>query len=296
MAGVLPDPLRGAGKLGLYLTLCLILIPVQYAVIQFARGRGVYTIPLFFHRITARIFGLRVQARGALAHDTGRQILFVGNHLSYLDITVLGGLLPASFIAKKEVANWPLFGTLARLQRTVFMDRARTAAAREKETLGRRIGEGHDLILFAEGTSSDGRSVLPFKSSLFALAAQEEADFLIQPFSIILQNIETQEQRDAYAWYADMTLTPHLWAFAKGRGAQVTVLFHPPIDTRNIICRKEAARLAHAASARGVTEKHRFNTPDEGPNAEPASFQVPSESQPALSETSDVKPVLRECN
>lgn len=278
MAGVLPDPLRGAGKLGLYLTLSLILIPVQYAVIQFARGHGVYTIPLFFHRITARIFGLRVQTRGALANNTGRPILFVGNHLSYLDITVLGGLLPASFIAKKDVADWPLFGTLARLQRTVFMDRARTAAAREKETLGRRIGEGHDLILFAEGTSSDGRSVLPFKSSLFALAAQEEADFLIQPFSIILQDIETQEKRDAYAWYADMTLTPHLWAFAKGRGARVTVLFHPPIDTRNVTCRKEAARLAHAASARGVSTGQPLTSPVEEEIAPPRPLPLAPEA------------------
>lgn len=252
------DSLRGAGKLGLYLTLCLILIPVQYAVLLFARGRGVYMIPIFFHRTSVWIFGLRITVRGAPASSAGRQVLFAGNHLSYLDIPVLGSLIPASFIARKDVAGWPLFGTLARLQRTVFMDRARTAAHREKETLGRRIGEGHDLILFAEGTSSDGRGVLPFKSSLFALAAQQDANFLIQPFSIILQDIETQEKRDTYAWYADMTLAPHLWTFAKGHGARVAVIFHPPIDTRDVSCRKDVARLAHAASAQGVATERPF--------------------------------------
>lgn len=245
------SPLRGAAKLGLYLLLCLILIPVQYAALQiFSNGPGVYRIPRLFHRATVAIFGLHVRTQGAPASGAGRQVLFAGNHLSYLDIPVLGSVLNASFIAKKDVASWPLLGTLARLQRTVFMDRARTAAHREKESLGRRLGEGqHDLILFAEGTSSDGRAVLPFKSSLFALAAQENADFLIQPFTLVLENAQSQARRDAYAWYADMTLTPHLWAFAKGHGAHLLIVFHPPIDTRAVSCRKEVARLAHAACA-----------------------------------------------
>ncbi len=245
--------LRGAAKLGLYLLLCLILIPVQYAALQiFRNGQGIYRIPRLFHRATVAIFGLHIRTQGTPASGAGRQVLFAGNHLSYLDIPVLGSVLNASFIAKKDVAAWPLIGTLARLQRTVFMDRARTAAHREKESLGRRLGEGHNLILFAEGTSSDGRTVLPFKSSLFALAAQENADFLIQPFTLVLEGIQTQARRDTYAWYADMTLTPHLWAFAKGRGAHLLIVFHPPIDTRAVSCRKDAARLAHAACAEAL--------------------------------------------
>lgn len=253
--------LRGALRLGAYGGVCLLLMPVQCVVVLFARGDGVYLIPRLFHRLCVRIFGIKVLVSGVSRAGQGRQILFVGNHLSYLDIPVLGSVLAASFVAKKEVAGWPLFGTLARLQRTVFMDRASTAAAREKETLGRRIREGHDLILFAEGTSSDGRSVLPFKSSLFALAAQGEAAFLIQPFSITLEDTENQEKRDLYAWYADMTLMPHLWAFAKGRGARVRVVFHDPIDSHAVTCRKEAARLAHAASAEGVRTRNPSGKP-----------------------------------
>lgn len=247
-------PLRGAVKLGAYLFLCCLLIPPQFLALSLcaATRRGLYAIPLAFHRLCARLFGLRIETAGQPAHAPGRQILFVGNHLSYLDITVLGSLLPASFIAKKDVARWPLFGTLARLQRTVFIDRARHAALREKETLEKRFRDGGDLILFAEGTSSDGRAVLPFRSSLFALADAERTDCLIQPFSLMLVDGPTQAQRDSYAWYGDMTLAPHLWAFAKGRGARLRVIFHPPIDPRRTPSRKAIAALSHAASDYGV--------------------------------------------
>ena len=97
-------------------------------------------------------------------------MLFAANHVSYLDITVLGSLLDASFIAKTEVAGWPLFGWLARLQRSVFIDRRARSTAHQRDSIAARLAAGEALILFPEGTSGDGNRLLPFKSALFSVA------------------------------------------------------------------------------------------------------------------------------
>ena len=99
-------------------------------------------------------------------------MLFAANHISYLDITVLGSLLDASFIAKTEVAGWPLFGWLARLQRSVFIDRRARSTAHQRDSIAARLAAGEALILFPEGTSGDGNRLLPFKSALFSVADQ----------------------------------------------------------------------------------------------------------------------------
>src|SRR5207302_11189130 len=114
---------------------------------------------------------------------------FAVNHISYLDITVLGSLLAVSFIAKREVAGWPLFGWLARLQRSVFIDRQVRTTREQRDTIATRLAAKEALVLFAEGTSSDGHRVLPFKSALFSVAdpgAEERANrsLSVQPVSI----------------------------------------------------------------------------------------------------------------
>ena len=128
-----------------------------------------WTIPGFWHRTMCRILGVEVQVRGTMA--VGRPVLFASNHISWLDILVLGGLIKGSFVAKKEVAGWGVFGTLARLHRTVFIDRERrSASAGQRDELRARFAGGESLILFPEGTSTDGTWVKPFKSALFSVA------------------------------------------------------------------------------------------------------------------------------
>ena len=142
------------------------------------RGRPARRVVRLWHRGCCRIAGLRVRVRGAPA--LSGPTLFVANHVSYLDIVVLGSLLDAGFVAKSEVAAWPLIGWLARIGRTVFGARRAASCAGQCNALAERLSAGQSLILFAEGTSSDGGRVLPFETSLFAAVARSAHDPVCQ--------------------------------------------------------------------------------------------------------------------
>ena len=118
-----------------------------------------------------RGLGLDVRVVGELAsRASGRPVIFVSNHSSWIDVPVVGGVLPGSFVAKGEIGGWPVVRTIARLGRTVFVSRQRGSTARERDAMREVLARGDNLILFPEGTSSDGSRVLPFRSSFFALA------------------------------------------------------------------------------------------------------------------------------
>ncbi|MCB9979025.1 MAG: 1-acyl-sn-glycerol-3-phosphate acyltransferase [Rhodospirillales bacterium] len=241
---------RAALKLSGLLILSALLIPVQGFILRFTRQNKIfYIIPQFWHGTMCRMFRIRVRVSGAPLK--GDRVLYISNHLSYLDISVLSALAPVSFVAKKEVENWPFFGLLARLQKTAFVDRARGAAKRSGDRLSQSLKEGRPMVLFPEGTSSDGQSVLPFRSALFA-ALDSAPGTCVQPVTIRLEDARTQNQRNSYAWYGDMDLIPHLWAFAKGGGVGVHVIFHPPFSVDKSVDRKEIAARAYRIVAQGL--------------------------------------------
>ena len=166
--------------------------------------------------------------------------------MSWLDIPVIGSTVKASFVAKREVATWPVFGFLSKLQQTAFIDRSRNAALREKNSLKNQLENGKRFILFPEGTSSNGQEVLPFKSSLLEVA-KTNCPLSIQPFSLTIQTISNKPivdsaQYDTYAWYGDMTLAPHLWNFAKSKGAHIHLDFLDMITTEGEMDRKELTK------------------------------------------------------
>ena len=144
-------------------------------------------------------------------------------------------------MAKDDVAGWPIVGTIARLGRTVFVSRSRHGIERERDQMRERLVAGDDLILFPEGTSSDGSRVLPFHSSFFA-AAYGDAAPLIQPVSIVYDRLAGlpvgRVSRSVFAWYGDMNLAPHVWALAQWRGKRVSLLFHRPLDPADFESRK----------------------------------------------------------
>lgn len=252
-------PLRATLKLFGFFALCLLAVPLQALILLFHKGHCAYIVPNLWHKGLCAVFGIHGEIKGAPLKN--RQVLYLSNHLSYLDIPLLGGMLgPSSFVAKSEVSGWPVFGYLSKLQQTVFIRRARSAAAREIGALDIALREGKSLTIFPEGTSTDGRSVIPFKSSLFAIPLQAEwEDLMIQPVTISLLSVDgkppdTQEIRDLYAWHRgmDTPLGAHLWRFARTSGAKLRVTFHPPMRSGDFSGRKELAQTCFEAVCRGL--------------------------------------------
>jgi len=218
-------------------------------------GRAVFGA--FYWRAIANILGLQVRVIGApLPPAPGRrQVIYVCNHSSWLDIPALGGLLHACFVSKDDVATWPIVGTIARLGRTVFVSRSRHGIGRERNQMQERLKAGDDLILFPEGTSSDGSRVLPFHSSFFA-AAYGEVSPLIQPVSVVYDRLANlpvgRGSRTVFSWFGDMDLAPHVWRIAQWDGKRVTLLFHAPLDPANYPSRKALSQATWQIVADGA--------------------------------------------
>ena len=209
--------------------------------------------PMHYHRVVCRILGIRVKIVGAPPSEG--PVLIACNHVSWLDIMVLSSLAPLSFVAKREVNGWPFFGALARLQRTVFVDRARRHATGDsRDEMQERLKAGDILVLFAEGTSSDGHRVLPFKSAFFGAA--EFPGVLVQPVTLAYgghRNLPmTGRLRPLYAWYGDMELPPHLWEALATGPIEVTVVCHPALSLGGEVTRKHLAAHAEQLVRQGL--------------------------------------------
>ncbi|MFQ5783416.1 MAG: lysophospholipid acyltransferase family protein [Alphaproteobacteria bacterium] len=247
---------RALPRLAVYLAWTLTLLPVQ--IVAVALGwRLAERLPMFYHRGVCRIVGLVVERRGEVSQ--ARPTLFASNHSSYLDISVLGALIPGSFVAKREVASWPLYGLLAKLQRSVFIERRAGRAARHRDEMGARLAAGDNLILFPEGTSSDGNRVLPFKSALFGVAERrvDGRPITVQPVSIGYSRCGGMPMlrimRPFYAWYGDMELVGHFWRLLGLGPATVVVAFHPPVTIEAFESRKALTAHCEAVVAAGVS-------------------------------------------
>lgn len=253
----LGSPLRAFGRVGAYGLFTLALLPVQAALVP-TGWRARDRLPIWYHRRCCRLLGFRVVRRGKPKQDG--PVLFVSNHCSYLDITVLGSLVPASFVAKADVARWPLFGTLAKLQRSVFVDRQSFRAVKHRDEMSERLEAGDNLILFPEGTSNDGNRVLPFKSSLLSVAELEPGGrpLTIQPVSIAYTMLDGLPMgrylRPFFAWYGDMDMASHLWQWAGLGRLTVVVRFHEPVTLARFGSRKVLSEYCHAVISRGLSE------------------------------------------
>ncbi len=253
----LGSPLRALSRISAYGVFTVALIPIQ-AVLVLMGWRAQVSLPVWYHQRCCRLLGFRVVRRGKPVQDG--PVLFVSNHCSYLDITVLGSLVPASFVAKAEVARWPLFGALAKLQRSVFVDRQSFRAAKQREEMSARLEAGDSLILFPEGTSSDGNRVLPFKSGLFAVAQLEPGGrpLTVQPVSIAYTMLDGLPMgrylRPFFAWYGDMDMVSHLWQWAGLGRLTVVVRFHEPVTLAGFGSRKALSEHCYAVVSRGMSE------------------------------------------
>ncbi len=255
--------LLAARRIACFLLLTPVACVIQATLLLVAK-RGRVSFAVFYWHSVARLLGLQVRLVGAPILRADRPILYVCNHSSWMDIPALGGCLRACFVAKDEVAAWPIVGTIARLGRTVFVSRSRQGIGRERDQMRERLLAGDDLILFPEGTSSDGSRVLPFHSSFFA-AAYGDVMPMIQPVSIVYDRLAGlpvgRASRTVFAWYGDMDLAPHLWQAAQWRGKRVTLLFHPPLDPADFPSRKALSQSAWDLVAGGAAALRQNRAP-----------------------------------
>lgn len=254
----------GLGRIAAVMAASVPIISVQYVMARFSK-RHWWLFAGLWHRTMCRILGIDIRLVGAPAKDG--VTLYAANHISWLDIIVLGGKLKnASFIAKSEVAGWGLLGTLCGLHKTVFVNRARrTDSARQRDELAGRVAEGHSLILFPEGTNTSGIDVAPFKSALFSVAerADEASDTMFQIQPITLAYIEVngmplvRSQKPWVAWLGDVELFSHLRQFTGRAKTVVTIEFHAPITLAEAGTRKELAQYCQARVKEGLERAHR---------------------------------------
>lgn len=229
-------------------------VPIQ----ALARRRGwrlQHRIQMGFCRLMCAIIGVRVAARGRLPGASPR--FAVSNHVSWTDIIALASLHPFVFLAKREVADWPVLGWLARLQGTVFVTRgARSDIARVNNALAAALRDGRDLVVFAEGTSSDGAQVLPFHAAHFAALrdlredADPPIDATLAPIAIFYA--DGAHQVDV-GWYGDMTFAPHLWRLMRRGGVDCHIAFGDAVDIGEAD-RKALATRTHAHVRRLLDE------------------------------------------
>ncbi len=237
-----------------YVLLCLlIVVPIQ-AVLKYLPGGLWWPWAGLFHTLFTKVVGVNLTVTGK-RHRKG-PVLFVSNHISWLDIVILGGVLPrSSFVAKSQIAGWGAVGWLAKLQRTIFVNRERRHdSSRQSNAMLDAIAKGDSLILFPEGTSTLGQTVSPFKSSLFAVAEQARKnlgkDVIVQPVTLAFTDVDgiplTRQRRPLVAWVGDMELVDHAREVLATGSIKAHVHFHDPMTLREGFTRKAMALQASA--------------------------------------------------
>src|SRR4030088_1631877 len=272
-----------------FLALTLVLLPLQLIGIAFDL-RLQRTIPHLYHRILCAVVGVGI--REVAPRSAARSAVILSNHVSWLDICVISAQTPVVFVAKSEVAGWPVFGWLARLQRTIFINRQarhQTGAA-TREIAGRLLG-GDAVVLFAEGTSSDGIRVLPFRSSLVGAvhhalgATTHHTHVTVQPMSLAYVGFGGgpmgRSLRERVAWYGDVELVPHLLGVLASGAVDVTVSWGEATAYDMSADRKAIARGAEQSVRRMTAAALRATSPAQ-PSAASVSERLDTLPHPGL--------------
>ena len=227
----------------IFLTIILIFLKI---LLQFFTKKLSQKIVQIFHKLVLWLVNINVEVIGN-RNPKNEPTLFVSNHLSYLDIPVLGSIVKGRFIAKEEISKWPVIGYLSKVGNTIFINRNLRFLKTNKSIIFDYISRGDNIILFPEGTTSDGIRVLRFKSSL--LTSLEQKNILIQPIVIKYQSINgmplNRWLKPVIAWYGDMHLKPHLINILKLFSIKVKIIFLTPLNGRDFTNRKDMTSTLH---------------------------------------------------
>ena len=242
--------LRVGLVLFLVVLVTLALAPLQFLALRFdwkLRRR----LPRLWHSTACRLIGIRIRTHGTL--ERHRPLMIAANHASWKDILVLGALADVAFIAKTEVADWPIFGTLAKLQKSIFVVREQKRRTGDQVSeIAERMADGEIVVLFPEGTTSDGNRVLDVKTSLFGAAAAAlplapEGVVYVQPVAVAYTRVHGMPMgryhRPLAGWPGDVGMVPHLMGVLKSGAIDVDVSFGEVVEYREGGNRKQVASL-----------------------------------------------------
>jgi lyso-ornithine lipid O-acyltransferase len=252
--------LRGLIITAVFFTATPVLISIQW-LLEKLKLPGWGFICCNYYRFLCRLLRIKVRVIGVPVRD--RPILFVSNHVSWLDIVVIGSVMPVAFVAKSDVRKWPLVGITAVVQRTVFVDRTRRhQAADAVAQILDRLKRGTPVVLFAEGTSSDGNRVLPFRSALLGAvemaAAHLPEPLAIQPLAIAYMAQHGialgRQQRPLAAWYGDLEFVPHIMTLVERTALDAVVSYAAPLTADGSTSRKELTGRLEWITRRMVTD------------------------------------------
>lgn len=233
-------------RLFVFLAVTLICMPFY----RLSRTSGMQRrVTEIWFRSVRFIAGLDLRASGQVYREG--PVLYVANHVSYLDIIVLGAMVDAVFVAKHDVADWPLFGRLARMRQCIFVTRKATHVRGEAEMIRCALESGRNVILFPEGTTGCGGKLLPFKSALLA-AVDGLPQVRIQPVSIAYPDLVRGGADESLAWYGEMAMLPHLWSVLGRGNAPARMHFHPALPAQEFPDRKALADACRAYITGGM--------------------------------------------
>ena len=241
----------------LFLVVFIILsIPIQIILNLIGQNfKKIY--PLFFYRTIKLITGMVIKYNKSNFNNKKTGVLYISNHVSWFDIICLGTLLNARFIAKKEVSQMGIFGFLANLSNTYFIDTENKIKIIEyNKIIQQKLLDGENFIIFPEGTTSDGNGVINFKSSMLECVFGKNEIVCIQPISICYSKINNLPMgiysRRNIAWVGDTPMVSAMANFLKSGRITVDIIFHNLMTTDKFRDRKELATHCEKEILKGI--------------------------------------------
>jgi lyso-ornithine lipid O-acyltransferase len=260
--GVLLRAFRLAYVLSAVSVTIVILYPCLEASAFLGFRKGQRIVSTRFHRIIRALLGLRISAKGV--PSSIRPLMVIANHTSWLDIIVIESVLPAIFVTQHEVASWPVFGRLAKLKPSIFVNRIRRLQVPKTiNCISTALTAGEAVAIFPEGTSTDGANVIPFRSSLFGsvrealLRAKHLPGIFIQPVSVAY--LGPKRRLAVWALEDEIKFFPHLLQVATLRKIDVALTWGEPIQADVSSDRKVLAKRLEETIRRMATEARRPN-------------------------------------
>ncbi len=220
--------------------------------------------PLFFYQLIKITIGININFNKAKFNKRKNGVLYIANHVSWFDIICLGTLLNARFVAKKEVSKMGIFGFLAKLSNTFFIDNENKIKIIEYNNfIRKKLQKGENFIIFPEGTTSDGNGIINFKSSMLECAFDESNQLNIQPISICYSKLNNIPMgiylRRNIAWVGDTSMVAAMANFLRSGRITVDIIFHELMSISNFKNRKELASYCENQILSGLNKTLKIN-------------------------------------